>query len=361
MILLYADDPGAANYLSPLPAALQAQGLQSEFWIDPALGSYCADRGIVARIRGSNESAEDMLVGKMAAVLGSSEDADCFGHRLTSLARRRQIPTLGVVDMCVNAENRFRGGSRDALKHVPDWLVLPDVYCRDAFFKLGFPSDRMLVYGHPHYDHIRARKRGFDEQGRAALRREHFPDAPSGRQIWMFLAEGVDRLDPACSYRSEAYTLHGRGDTDFRAAIVLEEVIDVAAGMTPRPWIVLRPHPKSDLSDFDVCAAGIDEFRTGGDPLPLLCASDRVIGMTTMLLLEAYLLGCPALSVLPRECEREWLATLKSGLTPVAQTREQLGDLLSGSSASHSWREYSELDVLPVGAAGRIARFLSAL
>jgi hypothetical protein len=358
MILLYADDPGAVNYLSPLPDALLAVGLRSELLVDRALESYCLDRRIVARVR-DNESATALLGGKVAAVIGSSEDADCFGHVLTAQAKAQRIPTLGVVDMCVNASNRFRGGGQDALRYVPDWLALPDVFCRDAFLELGFPAERMLVCGHPHYDHIRARRSGFDAQGREALRQQCFPAVPTERPIWIFLAEGVDRLDPACSYRSGNYTLHGRGDTDFRAAIALEEVIDVAEKMRPRPWIVLRPHPKSDVSDFGVCATGIDEIRVGGDPLPLLCASDRVIGMTTMLLLEAYLLGCSTLSVLPRECEREWLVTLKSGLTPVAQTREQLAALLACPPRRVSEAEHSELDVLPVGAAGRIARFLS--
>jgi hypothetical protein len=100
---------------------------------------------------------------------------------------------------------------------------------------------------------------------------------------------------------------------------------------TPRPWVVLRLHPKSRAEDFAACLDNVDAVSSGGDPLPLLWAADVVLGMTSMLLLEAALLGKPHLSVLPRAEERAWLAPLSSGLTPVAVTRAQLAKQLAAS------------------------------
>lgn len=335
VILLYADDPGAANYLAPLPPTLEVSGLRSRFVINPALSSYAADRNMACVTRSPTTEPEDLLSDVRLLVVGTSENPSCFGHRLTDAARRLGTPSLGVVDMEVNAARRFRGLSEDPLHHAPDFLAVTDKGSRDAFVGLGFPSDRIAVCGHPHYDRVRLRRAGFEAQDREALRRSLFPEAPPGRPIWMFLAEGVDQLNPSVSFRTDDYTLHGRGDTDFRAAIVLEEILDAAAALSPRPWIVLRLHPKNRLEEFDVCRAEVDAVSSGGDPLPMVWVADLVIGMTTMLLLEAYLLGQRHLAVLPRASEKSWLATLANGSTPFVCTRADLAlCLASGSTAS---------------------------
>ncbi len=333
MILLYADDPGAANYLAPLSSALEFRGMSSRFVIDPALATYAADRKMVCVARPPTAEPEELLSGVQLLVIGTSEAPSCFGHQLTAAARRLGSQSLGVVDMEVNAARRFRGLSEDPLRHAPDFLAVTDKVSRDAFVGLGFPADRIAVCGHPHYDHVRLRRADFEAQDRKALRRSLFPDAPAGQPIWMFLAEGVDQLNPAVSRRSSDYTLHGRGDTDFRAAIVLEEILDAVGGLSPRPWIVLRLHPKNRLEEFEVCRAEVDTVSSGGDPLPMVWAADFVIGMTTMLLLETYLLGRPHVAVLPRASEKSWLTTLANGSTPFVCTRPELIRHLANSHA----------------------------
>jgi hypothetical protein len=360
-ILLYADDPGAANYLAPLPQALLALDRPSRLVVSPALTGYCRDRGIAADTRQDRETPERLLDGITAAVLGTSEDPDCWGHLLAAQAKAQGIPTVGVVDMGVNAHNRFRGNSRNPLQHAPDWLAVPDATCQAAFADLGYPPERLLPLGHPHYDEVRARLQEHAGRSVHEWRAQSFPEAPAGRPLWLFLAEGVDRLAPAQSFRQADYTLHGRGDTDFRAAIALQELIDAAAELPVRPWIVLRPHPKSEMADFACCEDGIDACRIGGDPLPLLLSADLVVGMSTMLLLEAYLLRRPTLSILPRDAERHWLITLQAGLTPVVSTREALHDWLRGRSAAPTFDAEAEERVLPRGATASLARFLSGL
>ncbi|MFA5908688.1 MAG: hypothetical protein WC815_07920 [Vicinamibacterales bacterium] len=329
MILLYADDPGGANFLAPLPAALAGTGLPSRFVVDPALAAYARDRAMLAIDRKMDATPEQLLAGVSLLVVGTSENPDCFGHQLTAGARRLGIPSLGVIDMEVNAGRRFRGASDMPLTHAPDALAVPDAGTRDAFAGLGFPASQIYVCGHPHFDRVRERRIEFLAQDRDQLRRQCFPGAPADRPVWLFVAEGVDQLNPSASFRSERYTLAGRGDTDFRAAIVLEEVLDAARDLSPRPWIVLRLHPKSRLEDFDVCRAEIDAVSTGGDPLPLVWAADLVIGMTSMLLFEAGLLGRPHVAVVPRVEERHWLPALAAVLTPSVSTREQLSAFLA--------------------------------
>jgi hypothetical protein len=311
-------------------------------------------------IRSPTEEPEDLLRDVQLLVVGTSENPTCFGHRLTDVARRLGTRSLGVVDMEVNAAHRFRGLSDASLCHAPDFLAVSDSSCGSAYAKLGFPESRILVCGHPHYDVVRARREEFLKKDRRVIRRAVFPGVPEDRPIWVFLAEGVDQLNQEVSRRSSDYTLSGRGVSDFRTAIVLEEVLDVAAMVHPKPHVVLRLHPKNIPEDFGAYAKELDGTSHGGDPLPLIWAADFVIGMTTMLLLETFLLRRPHLAVLPRSAERNWLVTTATGLTPVAVTRDELHHFVQTFTQSVEIMSHpDEGSILPRNAVSTLMEWLA--
>lgn len=354
MILLYADDPGGCNYLAPLAKALAGRAESHVLLVASSLQKYAADRGMNVQVRPVDSSAQALLNGVDLLIVGTSEDPMCFAHELVTEARQASVPSLGVIDMNVNADRRFRADTSDPLAFAPDWLAVSDALAAESFRRLGFPPERVLVCGHPHFDEVRARRANLSTQERGALRVRVFGDDPADRPIWVFLAEGVDQLSPAESHRSAQYTLTGRGTSDFRGAIVLQEVLDAARDIQPRPWVVLRLHPKSRDADFASVAGEIDLVSREGDPLPLIGVADLVIGMSTMLLVEAYLLGCAHLSVLPRTCERQWLFTLESGMTHVVFTRESLRKALTQDAAAM----VPIKDELPSGATNRLLSFI---
>lgn len=357
MILLYADDPGGANYLAPLAEAMLSQGVLFRFQIAHALVAFAAERKMNCEVRAGAATAESMLADVRLLVTGTSEDPDCFAHRLVGAARVNGIVSVGVVDMAVNADRRFLGRSNNPLQYAPDWLAVTDAYTASVYAALGYPANRLWVCGHPHYDQVRARRKMFLTQDRVALRQSVYPQAPADRPIWLFLAEGVDQLNPAASFRGTDYTLHGRGDNDFRGVIALEEVLDAAAKLNPRPWVALRLHPKNRPEDFMSLVPELGMVSQSGDPLPLLWAADLVLGMTTMLLLEAYLLGRPHFAILPRPVERTWLTTIAEGLTKSVCTRSELRAMLSAAYASYA----PDGDVLPKGSASQLLNKVSSL
>jgi hypothetical protein len=86
----------------------------------------------------------------------------------------------------------------------------------------------------------------------------------------------------------------------------------------------------------------------------MVWAADLVIGMTTMLLLEAYLLGRPTLAVLPRISEKEWLVTLSNGLTPTVATHNDLVQMLG--TITNSSVKTSTQDILPGNCIERVVQ-----
>lgn len=353
-ILLYADDPGGANYLAPLKPALEQAGYRCRFLVASALADFVRQRDMDAEVR-TNQSAENLLQQINLVLVGTSEDRACFAHQLSDLAKLQGIPSIGVVDMTVNAARRFQGASNDPLHHAPTWLAVPDDVCRTAYIELGFSPDRVVICGHPYYDVVRSKREELNNISRKTLRNRIYPDAPPDRPVWLFLAEGVDRLDRSQSFRTPEYTLVGRGDSDFRACIVLEELLDATADIHPQPWIALRPHPKTKLIDFLPVEKELGTIDKSGNPWEAVWAADLVVGMTTMLLLETLLLERPHLSIIPRECEMRWLPTLELGLTPFATTREAIRTQLKSLKNDFS----GSADRLPSGAVSKVLDLVS--
>ena len=325
-VLFCIEDPGASNYLASLPAALEKAGVSSVVYARPAVSDMLSAREVRCVLIPADFDAVKIIDhhAPALAVVGTSELSGSLAHALVDHCRIVGVPTVAGVDMAANADRRFKGDSRDPLHHAPDWLWVPDESTETSFLELGFPADNILVCGHPHFDWVRECRRHFEQTDRSALRRRWFPANADDDFVILFVAEGVDLLNPAFSYRHPGYALRGRGENDFRTLIVLEELLDAAADADPGISIAVRPHPKSNVADFDQYHDELAAVCVGGDPLEVVWAADAVAGMTSMLLVEAYLLGRQTLSVLPDRSESALLPTTASGITPVCSDRGAL-------------------------------------
>ncbi len=327
-VLIAVEDPGAANFVLELPGTFSREGMSCRIvaW-GPARG-FLLDRGLAFGEPAPGAGPGDILDADASRVVlaGTSQNPRSPVLGLIDEAGERGIPTVGFVDTAADANLRFNGLTDDPLRHAPQWLLVPDKVTEQAFAALGFPGERVRICGHPAYDRVLRRVRDFERLDRSVLREELLGEDPFPRPVWMFAAEhGGD--DPR-QRRGPGYTLHGRGDSDRRTDIVLEEVLDVAAQWEPRPYVVLRLHPKNTREEFAHYLPEVDFVSSGGDPLRLVWISDVILGLSSMLLMEAALAGRYALSVVPREEEREWCPGVVNGLTPCVHTRQGLREAL---------------------------------
>lgn len=359
-VLMHAEDPGAANILAPLSSGLGDAGLSSRLMASGAAVAYLTDRAVTHETVGDGAGEVLDAVRPRVLVAGTSEDRDGFGLALIDAARERVIPSLGAVDMLANAAFRFRGNSEDPLRHAPDWLAVPDQSTADAFYRLGFAHERIVACGHPHFDVVRARRIELAKQSRADLRAELLPDLPADRPLLVFVAEGIDQLNPAASRIPDGSTLTGSGESLDRTTVVLEELLAGVDNLDLRPVTVLRLHPKNRRDDYGALADRVDHVSHGGDPLPLIWCADLVVGMTTFLLVEAHLLERPTLSILPDPADAAWLPTTAGGVTPVVSTREALATALAGMLGAQAALVCDDA-LLPSGATQRYVRLVENL
>ncbi len=358
-ILIYVEDPGAANMVLGLSAALEDRGARPRLVAGGTALPYLKARDETPDAWSPNLPLAATLDDVAALVVGTAEDPDTPALALIAEARTRGIPTVGLVDGPANADRRFRGRSDNPLTHLTDWLLVADDTVRAAFMALGVDVGRIRVTGNAAFDRVRETGDALALQGRAALRREIFPDLPDDGPLILFLTELSDGLDPTQFRRGPDYTLQGRGGTDGRTEIVLEEVLDATTRVAPDAHVALRLHPKTPAGLYAAYAPEIATISAGGSAHAAVFAADLVVGLSTALLAEAAVMGRAVLSVLPRNSEVQWLSGGENGPVPHVSTRTALCDALAHGLTDPAGFMATRAAAPPrTAAAGRIARAL---
>ncbi len=312
-IVVFAEDPGAVNYITPLVFALTHQGHSVLLLSAGVATQLFQNKGISSLTLSDGDEALKWLHNKSPELLlvGTSENLDSPAFALISAAKEMQCVSIGVVDFYANAAYRFRGRTNNPLAYAPDWLMVPDEFTASEYESLGFLKQRIFIAGHPHYDDLLKMKEKLDSEGRDIIRAKLFPDALADQMIVVFASELSTGLNAEQYQFSNEYSLKGRGNSVGRTEIVVEEFLDGVGILinngVKEPYLVLRRHPKETLRDLSDYIPEFDLVSQGGDPLELIYAADVVVGMSSMLLAEAHALGVPVLSILPREIERDWL------------------------------------------------------
>jgi len=319
--LVFVEDPGAANMVVGLANEAAGRGFHLDLVAAGAARETLTNRG--EAFRDASEGVLDVGSYSIVAV-GTSENTRTLAFDLINRARQAGIPSVGIVDFYSNAQFRFRGETGDALAHAPDLILVPDDLTRDAYVRLGHPDDRVITVGHPQYDFVQAYGAELDAEGRESIRARILGADLRSRSIAVFLGEISGGLNPQQFVRSEEYSLAGHPDRPGRTDVVLDELFTARERVGDNHAWIFRPHPHQDQAERARQGERFDAVSEGGNPLDLVYAADAVVGMTTMLLQEAAILGKPTLSIVPRHEEAGWLPTVLAGITPCAWTRESL-------------------------------------
>jgi len=358
-VLIYAEDPGAGNFVACLPPVLALRGFRTVLIAAGHAQVLLQKRGIAFEVLPRDASPADIL-GRWnpRVVIAGTGDGGTLARRLISEGRARKILTVATVDARLALDRRFQGTSGDSLEHAPDWMLVPDQWTREAFLTMGCSAEQVLAVGQPHLDYVRSIAATLSDEGRAAIRKRLFGDSLLDRRVVTFIDEPSVAL-PESPKNCGHYTLKGRGQATGRTQIVLDEFIDTLPTGPSKPYLVFRIHPRSFAEDYKGYLNHFD-FISSSEPAPdVAFASDLVVGMTSMLLLEAAAMGRPTFSIVPQPEEAEYLPTVACGVTPTASTREQLRSALPTALASAE-RSPSQAWVLD-GAIGRIVDFVASL
>lgn len=363
-VLIFVEDPGAANFVAQLPAALAGRGWSVKILASGHAREHLLRLGVHFETVQHLANASQILatIKPRVLIVGTASNPNTLGLALVAEARSPRIESIGVVDAAMNPDHRFRGQTEKSLAYAPDWLLVVDKSTKSDYIALGYPAERVIVCGHPHYDYIRTVRMKLENEGQNTLRQRVLPGVPKERKVIVFATDCSARLSRPQTGSLADYTLVGRKTSKGRTEIVLEEFLDAVELVRPRPYLVLRLHPKDISGDYTRYLDEFDLVSSGDSPFESIYAADLIVGLTTMLILEAALLGKLTLSVVPRAVETDWLPTVRAGVTPCVTTRRQLRtalvDLLYDSSRMQC---INVDDVIPTGSMQRVVDFIERL
>jgi hypothetical protein len=251
---------------------------------------------------GSAPERLDALVGRAdvcAVVTGTSLRQD-YEAALWAGAGRAGVPSVAVLDHWCNYAERFT--DRAPFDSLPDVISVMDEAAREAMVAAGAPAERLRVTGQPYFDDLASRAQDLDA---TALRAEL----------------GVDAERPVVVFASEPQRKYFGDGLGYDEESSLQAVADAVSRICPDALLCVKLHP---LEPDDAHAALAHDLPLDVRVLRawpstrLILAADVVCGMTSVFLLEAAVLGRPALSIRPGgDAEDHFLAHHSDLITSV--------------------------------------------
>ena len=224
-------------------------------------------------------TARKVLPAADLIITGTSFVSD-FERDIWEISQVSGAPSIAVIDTWGNFRRRFER-TDNGREIRPNAVGVIDEWCADEFHGLGFSRDTMHVVGHPHLqtvvDKVTARR---------ASRK------PCSPRVLVFVSEPLKER-----FHGEQYLGYDQFEVFALVASSLSGIEDIT--------LKLKLHPAEEERTWRewLQSAGNRQYAetqiTSETPEDLLVQADGVIGMESMMLLEATMAGVPALAVQP--------------------------------------------------------------
>lgn len=321
-VLVVASEAGSGKAMAPVLDLLCGRGVRLRAFLAAGVVDFIAQMWpgselarAAAPVHG--RSLRDLLPeGDPNVILVGTTAGASVDRELILYGKERGIPSLTVVDERYAYRRRF-GDDRGDLRYLPDAITVMDQECaRDAIAQ-GIPADLVQVTGSPILSYL-----AYQYKDLRARVSDRVHPLPTGWRLVTFISETFARdngrepgqrglLGPFLGFTEETV----RGD-----------LLDALRKIGWPVVLLERLHP-SDGSDPREAQEGSTlmwkQIR-GGDLWTLLVESDVVIGMKSMALLEAAMLGCRVASYQPNLIGENRCAAVRFGVAARLNTREEL-------------------------------------
>lgn len=243
---------------------------------------------------------------------------DMTERYLWKWAEHEGVPSIAVIDQWQNYSLRFSGVEKDEhLKYLPDYICVMDDYAKSQMVSEGIPESRIIVTGQPAFDSIIQYKRNFSSRLRKI--RETLGVRNEAEKLILFVSEALYRDFGNSLGYTEVDTLNAVLDTLSKS-----QFSDCGFKFT----LIIKLHPQNKMEDFDNIdfskyhAINIKFISREMHPRELVLASDVVVGMSSILLVESILMGRPTLSLQINSKKDDDLVATKIGAIPLIRSVE---------------------------------------
>lgn len=337
-ILFFSCEPGGAEVLIPVIRLLDATDAYTVIVLSYGLGAARFGAKEIEFIEiGPVEKNDTAIIDCYRPDLiitsaTSLPERDMSEKHIWHNARQMGVPTLAFIDQWQNYAVRFSGAAgHERLAYLPDYINCIDDVGEAEMTREGFERQTLVKFGHPYLSSLKHGVSPADEQQiRQSL------DIPAAQPIALLVSEAI----------REHYG-RSRGYDQYDVLRLFLDFVS-ASPHACRPLIKL--HPKDTAREFESVLAGYRDLRpiiicNELTSLECIAVADAVYGMTSIMLIEAYLLGKLVVSLQPGLPIEDPLVISRHGLIPRLDSLAGFDPLSSGSSPSSFLKVHFDEDL----------------
>lgn len=348
-IFAISGDPGGASALAPVIEALRARG----HTVDARAYRHAIQVWERRGLQSSSwlENLPPVLPLETSLLLTSTSlNGLDLEKQFVAAANVRGIPSLTVMDFWSKYRERFSlaGEELDAL---PELVAVMDEQARSEMIAADFAAERLVVTGQPAFDELAHWRSGFTKQRRGEVRSEF------GVGVEDLLVVFVSQ--PFAKFRGQdASEPDFMGYDEHSVVALLVAALEKAAEKSGRSIALLvRPHPREYPEDFAALRSARVRIQvsSAGDAREVVCAADLVVGMNTILLVEACHLGCIVVSLQPNMRGLDPLPTNRQDISRAVYTEAEIPAVISNYLFDSETRAQALARLARLPAAGHAA------
>ncbi|MDR0677765.1 MAG: alpha-2,8-polysialyltransferase family protein [Holosporaceae bacterium] len=297
-ILFFAHDPGGANAINHLINIFKSKGHDVLVYARGPAINRLQDALFL-----NTDNLKTFLQEKNPDFIITGTSSNDFTEKyLWKDAQHINIPTMAILDHWCNYGIRFsKYGLRDIEKYnsdksfdfLPSHICVMDDFAKSEMQNEGIPSNIIHPFGNPYFLEIKKRAESvITEKVRSK-----------------FIRNNNESL---ITFASEPYE-EDYGISPERTA--LNDIYNCLRNIDIKTHLIIKLHPKESVDKYSSFYddSSIDKET---DSIELIAASDVVISMTSMFLVESVIIGKKCLSYQPNESDKNKFILTRNNVLP---------------------------------------------
>lgn len=299
-IVIFSRDPGGTYAVLPLVDILSEKYCTSVYAKDTAVDIYQRENIPIVPVRviGEYTQIEEIIRKEQPDLVITGTSADDFCEKyLWKSCQEMNIPTFAVLDHWCNYGIRFSRYTsaeyaeyklHNSHDYMPDKILTMDEYSKCKLMEEKIPEDRIEIVGQPHFEWLVRKAQAYANKGVEA--------EPKDIIRVLYVSEPYEMI-----YGGRARAVSALG---YSEKTVFEELLKsverVALFCTKPIELVIKLHPKESRGAYDKYLeqkSTAIRYEQRNNIWEFASEMDIICGMTSMFLLEAYVLGRSIISI----------------------------------------------------------------
>lgn len=308
-IIAAATDPGGTESIAPVIKELLLQN-NDVIVLAAKYSKKVFDKHSIKYLDGDRFLNESKLLNFLESerpdvILTSTSIGWSIEKAIILCARKLRIKTISVIDFWINYKTRF-SKEDDDLSILPDKICIMDDSALKEMVAEGFQKEILTVTGNPQFD-------------ATILLREKLPVKSTKTKVITYFSQPVEMV-----FGNESSPRY-MGYTEMDVAKDIFEALDELIKEIPLTF-VFGPHPKETEEKFEsiVSKRPYAKFNRNANFRDAIIESDLVLGMFSMALFEASLLGKTVISYQPNLLVKDSLKSNELGWSKLITEKSKL-------------------------------------